>query len=113
MKAAIAILFIFGFTQISYAEQVAQCLGTNVSNDHPVTAKVYLENNTGKILLETTDYQVESATKVDILSESTISIYDNDFVMSFEVSREAPTVPVQAFLQGAFFVEDFYCIYVR
>lgn len=106
-------LIILGFAQLASADQVAQCLGTLVLDNSPVTAKIYSDNKIGRIEIETSIDTVESEAKVDLSSDLSAAVSGNKFQMNFSVSHGRPISPIQAFRDGAFFVEDFYCVRVN
>lgn len=68
-----------------------------------------LEPQAGRILIQTTVDTVESTSKVEITSAGLLSVYDNNFKMDFSINSGETISPVQAFQDGAFFVEDFVC----
>lgn len=113
MKILIFSLF-YGLSQITYASQVAQCLGTFVFDNSPVSARIYSENGVGRIEIETSEDKIQSETEVKISPDLTVTVENNNaFRLSFSVSQSQPASQVQAFRDGQFFVEDFYCIRVN
>jgi len=92
----------------SIASQIAECSGRLDWDSSPVVAKIFSENNVGKIVVQTKDEILESPTKIDFLANNSIRIYDNDYVMDFIVSSNLET-SVGAFREGVFFVSDFVC----
>jgi hypothetical protein len=103
---------LFALANLSHASQVAECQGTCVLDDTPVTAKIYSDSGIGKIVIETTIDVVESPTKIDFLGTD-LKIYDNNFQMFFTVSPKKSASSVEAFRGGEFFVEDFICVLVN
>jgi hypothetical protein len=106
-------LILLSFSQFALAGQVAQCLGTLVLDNSPVTAKVYSDNGTGRVMIETPIDTTQSPATVDLQPDSTVTIGNNNFQMNFSVSQAKSSSTIQAFRDGAFFVEDFYCIRVN
>lgn len=94
---------------MSFASQVAECHGSDIFGNAAV-AKVIVNNGIEKIIITTKIDTIESRTRVDGLESENLVVYDNDFQMHFTVSYEHPESTVQAFRDGAFFVEDFECI---
>ncbi len=90
------------------ASQVIDCHGTDIWNN-PVTANIYAENGVGRIVIITNIDSVESVTLISDVSKNPLEVSRNDFIMEFSVFSGQPTSPVQAFRDGAFFVEDFTC----
>lgn len=113
MKNGIMAFCIVFWSQFSHANQVAQCLGTLALDFTPVTAKVYDQPNGGEIIIETSIDTVKGTTKISYKADEEVEVYDNPFQMSFTATYDSPAHSVQAFRDGAFFVEDFYCIRVR
>ena len=94
------------------ADQLVECHGTNIWN-HEVIAQIFYNNGVGRILMVDDVVTVESKTSIEGIGTETLKIFDNDFVMNFSVSSGQETSLVQAFLQGAFYVEDFSCVRVE
>lgn len=105
----IGILLFCSVPGMSYGSKVAECHGSDIFGD-PTIAEVFFDNGIGKIIITTTIDTVESSTKVDGLDSEILTVYDNDFRMYFKVSFGHPESPVEAFRDGAFFVEDFECM---
>lgn len=103
--------FLFFVPSMSFASQVAECHGSDIFGN-PTIAQVFADGEANKIFITTSIDTIESRTKIDGLNTDTLTVYDNDFQMYFTVSLGHPESPVQAFRDGAFFVEDFECIRV-
>lgn len=108
MRSIVFSIMLLLLGNLALADQVADCSGTLDWDGTPVVAKVFLESESGKIIIQTKSDVFESQTKIQSLSNQRIRIYDNDFVMDFIVAPNNEA-NVGSFLNGQFFVSDFIC----
>lgn len=113
MKYILIPIFIALSSSHSFASQVAECQGEDISGNKSI-AHVFLEDGKGRIVITTLSDNanvietIESATKIKEIG-NVLQIWDNIFAMHFSVSKEKPDFPVDAFRDGAFWITDFNC----